>query len=173
MRKYIIIAARGILIAAIIFWMMTIFGFSAQDAEASQSTSDIITGKIIETFVDNYDDMSAASQQELWDKISFVVRKIGHFGEYGILGGLIFLLMITFEKVRKNYKWLILELVICAAYASTDEFHQGFVAGRSPMIRDVFIDTAGAFTAVVISLCIWHFILKRFVMPEKMKEANN
>ena len=35
-------------------------------------------------------------------------------------------------------------LILCAAYAATDEFHQGFVAGRGPGVIDVGIDTLGA-----------------------------
>ncbi|MBE5959309.1 MAG: VanZ family protein [Lachnospiraceae bacterium] len=159
MRNYIIIAARGILVAAIIFWTMTIFGFSAEEGEVSQSTSDLITGKVIEIYVKEYEEMPTYRQEELWNQISFVVRKIGHFGEYEILAGLIFLLFMTFEKVRKNYKWLIADALFCLIYAVSDEIHQGFVAGRSARIRDVFIDTSGAITAIIISLCVWHFVL--------------
>lgn len=35
-------------------------------------------------------------------------------------------------------------------YALTDELHQRFVPGRSGELRDVFIDTSGAFTGLVL-----------------------
>ena len=158
MRKYIIIAARGILVAAIIFWMMTIFGFSAAEGDVSQSTSDIITGEVIEHFVEEYEEMPIPQQEILWNKISFVVRKIGHFGEYSILAVLILMLMLTFEKVRHNYRWLIIDCIICFLYAVTDEFHQSFVAGRSARIMDVFIDTSGSLIVVAVAIISVHFL---------------
>lgn len=43
-------------------------------------------------------------------------------------------------------------------YAMTDEFHQGFVAGRTPKVMDVMIDTAGAFAGTVFLVFIWFLI---------------
>ena len=48
-------------------------------------------------------------------------------------------------------------LILCAAYAATDEFHQGFVAGRGPGVIDVGIDTLGA----GIALGITHIIKRK------------
>ena len=39
-------------------------------------------------------------------------------------------------------------LVVCAAYAASDEFHQCFSDGRGPSPVDVVIDTAGASIAL-------------------------
>ena len=41
-----------------------------------------------------------------------------------------------------------------ALYAITDEIHQLFVPGRSGMIKDVFIDSLGIITGVIICLII-------------------
>jgi len=46
-------------------------------------------------------------------------------------------------------------LVLAVLYASTDEFHQGFVAGRHESALDVGIDAAGALIAVVAVGIIW------------------
>ena len=46
-------------------------------------------------------------------------------------------------------------------YAATDEFHQGFVDGRSPGVRDVFIDTLGGFTATVFITVIAWLVFRR------------
>lgn len=75
------------------------------------------------------------------------MRKTGHFSEYGILAGLILILLFTFEEVRNTRKHIIMGAVvtdlICMIYASTDEFHQTFVDGRSGKSADVLIDTSG------------------------------
>lgn len=135
---------RIVLVAGIIFWMTVIFGFSAAEGEMSQSTSDMITEIIVENIYADYDSMPIEKQKEIWENISFAVRKTGHFGEYGILAVLVSGLLLTFDRVVKNKKWLLFAVAFCAVYAITDEIHQGFVAGRSPKFMDVCIDTAGA-----------------------------
>lgn len=156
---------RVVLMALIIFWMTVIFGFSAEDGEQSQSLSDKITIKVIEIIEPDYDGLSTAEQTVLFDKVSFAVRKTGHFGEYGILGVLIGCFLITFEKIRQYRKGKLLVLVIstgiCMLYAITDEFHQGFVDGRSPKVMDVFIDTAGGLAGCIFLIFIWLIISPR------------
>ena len=45
--------------------------------------------------------------------------------------------------------WLyLLAGLICAGFAATDEYHQSFVAGRGPSVRDVCIDTFGAMIGI-------------------------
>ena len=164
MRRYIMIAARGILFAAIIFWMMTIFGFSAADAEESVSTSDIITKRVIQLCVKDYDSYKVVRQQEIWNNTSFFVRKVGHFGEYAILSVLIFMFMITFEEVRRRYILLIINAALCMLYAVTDEVHQGFVAGRAPRVMDVLIDSFGSIAGILFALTGWHFVIRKIII---------
>jgi VanZ family protein len=47
---------------------------------------------------------------------------------------------------RRPWAWA---LVFAVLYAVTDEFHQGFVAGRHESAVDVGIDAAGALLTVV------------------------
>ena len=158
-------AVRIILIALIVLWMSIIFGFSSDTGEKSQSLSDKITIKVVHILNDNYDKMSSAKQQDLFNMISFYVRKTGHFGEYGILGGLITIFVMTFDKIGKLKKKsaisVIFATLICMIYAMTDEFHQGFVDGRSPKLMDVFIDTAGGFTGAMFLIIILLWIIRR------------
>lgn len=155
--KYIL---RIILVIATIFWMTVIFGFSAADGEESRSTSDRITAIIIENFYEEYDNMTPESQERLWGYISFIVRKTGHFGEYAILAVLVSLFLMTYEHVRSHRGYLFMAVVFCAVYAATDEVHQGFVAGRSPKITDVCIDSAGALCGTVF-VCILSDVAER------------
>lgn len=150
-------AVRAILIALILCWMGTIFGFSAADGTESSSFSDKITIRVIHLVESDYEDLSASAQQTLFNRVSFVVRKTGHFGEYGILAVLWILLLLSFDKVRKM-KWKIIWMaptMICFIYAVSDEMHQGFVDGRTPKIMDVIIDTVGGFTGAGIVMIIW------------------
>ncbi|MCR5430070.1 MAG: VanZ family protein [Eubacterium sp.] len=154
---------RVILIVLIIGWMFMIFDFSAEDGEESQSLSDQITIKVVHILKPNFDSMPKAEQKEYFNKASFIVRKIGHFGEYGLLGLLVTGFLLTFEGIRnlkKRYIYFFATLW-CALYALTDEAHQLFVEGRSARIGDVFVDMMGGLVAAVILVAIWKKISKR------------
>jgi VanZ family protein len=78
--------------------------------------------------------------------LDFLVRKAGHMGVYGILALLLWHALATTTAWRRPWAWALVFAVLCAA---TDEFHQGFVAGRHESAIDVGIDAAGALIAVV------------------------
>lgn len=65
-----------------------------------------------------------------------MVRKCGHFVEYGVL----YCLLVRGPLARRPY----LALLLCMAYALGDEGHQIFVPGRTPSLYDVALDTTGA-----------------------------
>jgi len=76
-----------------------------------------------------------------WD---FILRKIAHMVEYGILT--IFL----FRAYSKNNVFTIKKsisfaIVFALTYAFTDEYHQTFVFGRQGSLNDIFIDSLGIF----------------------------
>ena len=78
------------------------------------------------------------------------MRKVAHFSEYFILGVLV---IIFLNYVIGNKKYIIVFLiclVICALYATSDEFHQVFILGRSGQAVDVCIDTLGALTGIIL-----------------------
>lgn len=164
MKKIYIV--RIVLIVLIGFWMGTIFGFSAENGESSQSFSDKITVKVVKYIEPEYDSKDLLKQQDIFNKTSFFVRKTGHFGEYAILGILITMFAMTFRAYRsKKIRYRLMTIVVPFIYACTDEFHQGFVDGRSPKFFDVCIDTCGAFTAIVIMIGI-NILIKK-IMTER------
>jgi VanZ family protein len=84
--------------------------------------------------------------EETFERYHYITRKTAHFVEYAILG---ILAWRTFgnDPAFRSYSaahqfWL--ALLVAAFYASTDEFHQKFVATREPAVRDVVLDTCGA-----------------------------
>ena len=81
--------------------------------------------------------------------LQHLLRKAGHFSEYAILALLLLrALESTLRPGTHGYKALGLALLIAAAYAATDEFHQSFVPGRTASVGDVLIDLTGAFSAL-------------------------
>ena len=77
---------------------------------------------------------------------------------YLVLGVLVINLITEF-----NVKHLILlSLMVCLFYASTDEFHQLFVSGRSGEVTDVILDTFGSF----VGICSY-FGVKKLIKNKK------
>ena len=62
-----------------------------------------------------------------------------------------FFLMLFSMTFEGNIKTKVIYVVIiCMLYAISDEIHQSFSDGRTPMIRDVFIDTMGSLTGSLV-----------------------
>ena len=70
--------------------------------------------------------------------------------------------------------WLVLAAgLFCAGFAGLDEYHQMFVAGRSPALRDVAIDTAGSITGIYMTRIIGFIGRKTIFAPLSMESAEN
>ena len=86
--------------------------------------------------------------------IHHYIRKSAHFTEYFVLS-LLILRGVRAGRPGTRWAWALLVIAIVACYASLDEFHQRFVPGRTPAVRDVVLDTSGGtaaqlFVALVI-----------------------
>ena len=81
----------------------------------------------------------------------FLVRKAGHMGVFGILALSLWWAVAGTTSWRRPWAWA---LGFTVLYAMTDEFHQGFVAGRHSSLVDVGIDATGALIAVVVGWLI-------------------
>lgn len=127
---------------AVILWMTLIFYFSHQPATDSAKLSSGVTEFLF-----------AAIQQLLphvqldLEQFHTIIRKLAHFFSYFTLGLLVFHAL---RQTRLNQKNSGLALLICMLYAISDEVHQLFIPGRSGEIRDVLIDTVGAFVGIFI-----------------------
>ncbi len=91
--------------------------------------------------------------------------KILHASEYFIFGLLIYR---AFEpkKNKNRFSWyrLVLPLVIIILFAISDEYHQGFVAGRTEDILDALADTIGG---VMSALVIYIIERRRKLRPNE------
>lgn len=123
---------------ALLVWMGVIFYFSHQSGDASMQLSDGILDSFKSLFQNFLD----------YHTLSYIARKIAHFTEYFILGLLIYHLVKQYRVISKTeIIWMIL---FCVIYAMSDEFHQVFIGGRSPMIFDVIIDSLGSSLSILL-----------------------
>ncbi|SER69208.1 VanZ family protein [Psychrobacillus sp. OK032] len=126
---------------AVILWMALIFYFSHQPANKSNELSTGIT-EVIVTAVEKV----APHSDFIFENLNHLVRKNAHFLIYLVLG----VLLIHSLRLRGvgRFKGMGLALFICVLYAISDEVHQLFVPGRGAQVRDVLIDSAGAFVGI-------------------------
>lgn len=84
-------------------------------------------------------------------KLNYPFRKLCHFCEYFLLSLLLILaLRLSNLSIKTS---IIITMSFCIIYSISDEVHQIFVSGRSPLIIDCIIDTLGCFC-----LCLIYYI---------------
>lgn len=134
-----------------LLWMVVIFMLSHQSASISSGQSGV--------FVEQLRHIAPSVDQQL---LTFLVRKGAHIFAYFVLGILTFnaLWRVDLSKFKFNYP-LGLSIIVCALYATSDEFHQLFVSGRSGEIRDIIIDSCAATIGVFIISIFCNNIAKK------------
>jgi VanZ family protein len=82
--------------------------------------------------------------------IHFIVRKCAHLGEYAVLA-LLLLRAAILTNLKRSLAILYVSVwVACLFVATTDEFHQTFVASRGASATDIMIDSGGAILGLLI-----------------------
>jgi hypothetical protein len=158
---------RCVLVLLLFCTFVVIFNFSSEDSEKSGSTSQRVTEAITKN-IESIQKLDNVKKAKVLDKIESVIRKIAHFSIYGLVGVLLMALLSTYNITDKNK--IIFTIVLGAIYASSDEFHQSFIPGRSGEVRDVMLDTLGVAVGGLIVLAIIKLIEK---IKLKNSEINN
>jgi hypothetical protein len=83
--------------------------------------------------------------------ILVVMRKCAHVSEYAILALLVWRALRNGPALHMKMSMLFGAILLaCALFAASDEFHQSFVKSRTPSVRDVLLDSAGAILGLLI-----------------------
>lgn len=147
----------GILILSLVTF---IFSLSFADADTSASDSsrvlDFLNG-ILKAFGTDF-------------RLSHnFVRTLAHFLEFGLLGLLSLLFMLTFKLTSLiRVLWT---LIFTLSVASTDETIQLFSDGRAFQLTDILVDMTGVITAI-LGLLLFIKLLKSLKI-KKLKEIHN
>jgi VanZ family protein len=131
----------------VLLWMTLIFSASA-DAHSYEHSS-----RFFEPFLRwLFPDMNTAHVEA----IHHIFRKCGHLTEYAVLALLLWRALHLSKNHLPAWSWPKVggTLLPVFLYAATDEFHQEFVPTRTPLVSDVFIDTAGGAIGL---LALWLF----------------
>jgi VanZ family protein len=73
----------------------------------------------------------------------FILKKLAHIFVYLVLYLLVFRAVKITIKADNSKLILLLPVVICIMYATSDEFHQSLVPGRYATLRDIGYDMIG------------------------------
>lgn len=136
--------------ALLVLNLAFIWGNSLLPGEVSGAFSDWVKELLSRLFAFGPDDGSGGG----------LLRKIAHFSEFALLGGLLSWLFAMLQK-RKYWPFVCGFLAACV-----DETIQRFVPDRGPSFFDVGIDTFGVLTGMLL-LIIGHSILFQNPMEEQ------
>lgn len=141
----------------LILWAIFIVAFSAQPWSESFHTS-----SVVEDFILKMVSWMPGAQDFVKQFLEiFPVRKIAHFVEYMILGGLSTASWVLYqaEEQESRKPFFLIAWGSCVLFAVLDELHQAFVPGRTSSIRDVLLDSVGAlFGAFLVAWIVKHVI---------------
>ena len=151
MKRKIILRCFLAVLILLNLWM--IFSFSNESAVASGETSKKVTETVAQTVVKDFEEKPPVEQKKIVTALHPSVRTMAHMAEFGLLGVLIMLFLLTFQ-IRP----LLCEgfsLLSVLAVASVDELYQHLAnAGRAAELKDILYDTFGAIIGCSLLLCV-------------------
>lgn len=158
MNRILLIFLKPLSFLPALLMMYIIFGFSAQTGMESGNLSHIVSVKIVEIG----DEMLQKGLEdweieEVADNIEYYVRKAAHMTEYFLLAIAVSFPLYVYGL--RGFPLLLFAGLICVGFACTDEYHQSFIAGRGPSVKDVGIDSIGVFLGImVVRIVCWTFL---------------
>lgn len=123
--------------------LMLVIFIASTDVGSSQHSGRVISGLLAWLGLDRRVTLSQL------DLLNHYVRKLGHVSEYALLAALLHRAFLSARanspdgRSRWAHRAVLPVLAVVALYAASDEFHQVFVAGRTPSVWDVLLDITG------------------------------
>jgi VanZ family protein len=149
-----------ILLLFVLLWMGLIFIFSSQPYESQDLKPwlhRVLSFERIPRYLNHVQlkyggHLISVKALGLTGFVEFIIRKSAHVTEYAILGVLVFL---SLRMIFPRFIGIsIVSICICYLYAITDEYHQSFVADRTPLFADVLLDTSGATLGILLLIIL-------------------
>ncbi len=160
-----------------------IFSFSEQDGETSGSLSHLISEKCV-AILNNLSGKrwSEIFMESMVDYFENPIRKLAHFGEYAVMGVLLFCIWYPWigfggfceKAVRTIRFWKripkLFRIILPWVFASAafDEIHQLFIPGRCGNFWDVLLDFSGGCFGVLCCVVVCNQINKRKNLKTKV-----
>lgn len=144
----LILKPMSFLPALAVMYMIT--SFSAQDGVTSSQISGEVSDGIVAVINEKLDLGFSQEQIAVYSaKIEHYVRKLAHVTEYFVLAVSVAFPLYVYGV--RGFPLMLIAGIFCVGFACLDEYHQSFVAGRSPSKKDVCIDSVGVFIGIIIT----------------------
>lgn len=144
---------RIVLGCLILLNLFAIFRFSSQTGTVSEQTSAQISDIVADAVVDDYQEKDEPEKIEIRKSFDLMVRKTAHLLEFGALGSLIFLLLLTW-KIHLGFQYAGALFSVLIVAVIDEMLLQGAVDGRAALWQDVLIDLIGAAVCCTVILLI-------------------
>lgn len=171
--KYIYMILKPFSFLPALTIMYLIFSFSSQTGEVSGDLSYHVSYKVVEVaeMVDQVVDLGIepGNTDYYAEKINYYVRKAAHMTEYFCLAVAVAFPFYVYGL--RGFPLLLLAGAICVGFAGLDEYHQSFVEGRGPSLRDVGIDSIGIFFGIMVVRLFCWTTLQMLPKPKKKRRT--
>ena len=171
--KYIYMILKPFSFLPALTIMYLIFSFSSQTGEVSGDLSYRVSYKVVEVaeMVDQVVDLGIepGNTDYYAEKIDYYVRKAAHMTEYFCLAVAVAFPFYVYGL--RGFPLLLLAGAICVGFAGLDEYHQSFVEGRGPSLRDVGIDSIGIFFGIMVVRLFCWTTLQMLPKPKKKRRT--
>lgn len=171
--KYIYMILKPFSFLPALTIMYLIFSFSSQTGEVSGDLSYRVSYKVVEVaeMVDQVVDLGIepGNTDYYAEKINYYVRKAAHMTEYFCLAVAVAFPFYVYGL--RGFPLLLLAGAICVGFAGLDEYHQSFVEGRGPSLRDVGIDSLGIFFGIMVVRLFCWTTLQMLPKPKKKRRT--
>jgi VanZ family protein len=87
---------------------------------------------------------------EQYTLLHFLTRKAAHLTEYAILACLLLRALRAGAAGAWHWRWATLALLLVAAHAVLDEYHQSFTQSRTGSVSDSVLDICGGLLALAL-----------------------
>ncbi len=167
MKRIILFLLKPLSFLPAVIMMYVIFSFSAQSGVDSGNLSYTISHKFVEIGNELLQkNLNEWEINEIAERIEYPVRKAAHMTEYFILAVAVSLPFYVYGL--RGFGLLVTAGLICVGFACGDEYHQSFVDGRGPSVKDVGIDSIGVFLGIMaVRIGCWTVLA-----PARMRERS-
>jgi VanZ family protein len=145
-----------------ILWVVLLFTLSSQSFSQQSITPALQQHVSIDTMRSILPDMTILgvnSQQRPYHFVEVLFRKNAHLFVYFCMAIFLYITL-TALKLKKSLLPSVIVLLLIPLLAAADEWNQSFNPGRTSSVRDLWIDTFGGYSGLLLSAVI-HMIVRR------------
>lgn len=148
------------IIMGLLYWSSTM---SYETQSLTSPLERFLANKPLEQFLSQFEftyggSIVSIAQSGYFSFVEFFIRKAAHFFSFFLIG--FFWVLGLRKRVKEFWLVIVLSILLSIGYASFDEFRQVFHPGRSGMMADLILDSAGAIVGVSLA---WLFDYKKWV----------